>query len=579
MDPATSTATSTATADKRPSPAVAYYRPGEPGYLRLIVALFAAGVATFAALYSTQPLLGLLARDFALPASRAAWSVSVTTLLLGIGMLAAGPLSDRWGRTRMIKGSLVMTAVLGAGCAVAPSWPALLVFRGAQGLALAGVPAVALVYLREEVHASVHPRTTGMYVAGTAIGGMTGRLVAGGAADLAGWRWAIAAVAVLSGLCALVAIVALPASRHDTRSGAALPAAGDRRTGRHALGAAARAVRDRQLLCLYLIGFTSMGAFVAVYNVLGLRLTAPPYRLSVFAASLVFCVYPLGSASSAVAGRLAERLGRPVMVLTGGLFAVAGVAVSLASPLPVVILGVAMITVGFFAVHGIASGWAASAGQRRHSVSQASAFYLLAYYLGSSVFGALGTNLWESGRWPAVAVMASVLLLTAAATGGTQLLQTRRPGRPPAPMAGLAGAGRGLPAGLDLRELLVVVGAAERRAEPELLPGGRGHDDVPKSPTALVLAPHIGNAGHLGPRALVQAAEGPCAEAIRVQLGEGPENGDCEVESGERRDPHNDRGPRERRAVPRLDGQDRDQHADCEAQSGDKQKTSALRGA
>jgi MFS transporter, YNFM family, putative membrane transport protein len=424
-------ATSPSTADRELSPARAHHRPGQPGYRRLIVALFAAGVATFAALYSTQPLLGLLARDFAVPASRAAWSLSVTTLLLGIGLLAAVPLSDRWGRTRMIKGSLVLTAVLGMGCAVAPSWPVLLVLRGAQGLALAGVPAVALVYLREEVHPSVHPRTTGLYIAGTAIGGMTGRLVAGGVADLAGWRWALAAIAALSGLCALVAMAALPPSRHAVRSGAALPAARDGR--RHALNAAGRAVRDRQLLCLYLVGCTSMGAFVAVYNVLGLRLTAAPYRLSVFAASLVFCVYPLGSASSALAGRLAERLGRPVVVLAGGLFTVAGVAVSLASPLPVVILGIAMITAGFFAVHGIASGWAASAGQRRQSVSQASAFYLLAYYLGSSVFGALGTNLWESGRWPAVAVMAGVLFLTAAATGGAQVLVARRPGRPPVP--------------------------------------------------------------------------------------------------------------------------------------------------
>jgi MFS transporter, YNFM family, putative membrane transport protein len=416
-------------ADKRPLLELAYHRPGEAGYQRLILALFAAGVATFAALYSTQPLLGLLSTHFALPASRAAWSVSVTTLLLGIGMLAAGPLSDRWGRTGTIKGSLVLTALLGLACAVAPSWPVLLVLRGAQGLALAGAPAVALVYLREEVHASVHPRATGLYIAGTAIGGMTGRLVAGGVAGLAGWRWALAAVAALSGLCALAAVAALPASRHGLRSamagGRSVPGTAVPGGWRHALSAAGRVVRDRQLLCLYLIACTSMGAFVAVYNVLGLRLTTAPYHLSVFAASLVFCVYPLGSASSAVAGRLAERLGRPVVVLAGGLFATAGVAVSLASPLPVVILGIAMITAGFFAAHGIASGWAASAGQRRQAAAQAPAFYLLAYYLGSSVFGALGTSLWESGRWPALAVMAGGLLLVAAVTGGAQALHTR----------------------------------------------------------------------------------------------------------------------------------------------------------
>jgi MFS transporter, YNFM family, putative membrane transport protein len=421
-------------ADKGLPRELAYHRPGEPGYRRLILALFAAGVATFAALYSTQPLLGLLSRDFTLPASRTAWSVSVATLLLGIGMLAAGPLSDRWGRTAMIKGSLILTALLGAACAAAPSWPVLLLLRAAQGLALAGAPAVALVYLREEVHASVHPRASGLYIAGTAIGGMTGRLVAGGVADLAGWRCALAAIAALSGLCALAVVAALPASRHGLRSGVAdgsrsVPGMAVPGGWRHALTAAGRAVRDRRLLGLYLIGCTSMGAFVAVYNVLGLRLTTAPYHLSVFAASLVFCVYPLGSASSAVAGRLAERLGRPVVVLVGGLFATAGVAVSLAAPLPLVILGIAMITVGFFGAHGIASGWAASAGQARRAASQASAFYLLAYYLGSSVFGVLGTNLWQSGRWPAVAVMAGALLLTAAATGGAQALRTR-PGQP-----------------------------------------------------------------------------------------------------------------------------------------------------
>jgi YNFM family putative membrane transporter len=289
------------------------------------------------------------------------------------------------------------------------------------------------VYLREEVHASVHLRATGLYVGGTAIGGMTGRLVAGGVADLAGWRWALAAIAALGGLCALAVVAALPASRHGLRSGAAggtgsVPGPAVPGGWRQALSAAGRAVQGRRLLCLYLIGCTSMGAFVAVTNVIGLRLTAAPYHLSVFGASLVFCVYPLGSAGSAVAGRLAEWLGRPVIVLAGGLFAAAGVAVSLASPLPVVILGIAMITAGFFAAHGIASGWAASAGQGRQAASQTSAFYLLAYYLGSSVFGVLGTNLWESGRWPAVAVMAGALLLTAAAAA--PLAASRRPQTP-----------------------------------------------------------------------------------------------------------------------------------------------------
>ena len=373
------------------SAAAAYHQPGQASYRRMLLALFAAGVATFAALYSTQPLLDVLAQRFAIPASRAAWSVSAATVLLGIGMLVAGPLSNRYGRVRMINGSLVATAVLGAACALAPSWPVLLVLRAAQGLALAGVPAVALVYLREEVHLSVHPRATGLYIGGTAIGGMTGRFVSGGFAQLAGWRWGLGAVAVLSGVCAVAVIKWLPASRHFNRlgrqrSGLAGPGAGTARFPAWRESAAARALRDGQLLCLDLVAFLAMGAFVAVY--------------------------PLGSAGSALAGRLAEKKGRPIVIMAGGLFAVAGVAVTLGSALPIVVVGVAMITVGFFATHGVASGWVAAAGQRRHqAASAASAYYFLAYYIGSSIFGVVGTALWTSGRWPAVAAMAAVLLL------------------------------------------------------------------------------------------------------------------------------------------------------------------------
>jgi MFS transporter, YNFM family, putative membrane transport protein len=404
-------------------PAAAYHQPGQASYRRLILALFAAGVATFAALYSTQPLLGVLAQQFAIPASRAAWSVSAATLLLGIGMVTAGPLSNRYGRVRIIKGSLAATAVLGAACALAPSWPVLLFLRAGQGLALAGVPAVAMVYLREEVHVSVHPRTAGLYIAGNAIGGMTGRLLAGGVADLIGWRWALGGIAVLSGLCAVAAIKWLPASRHHRTPG--------RQQSRHAVTGAgatalaiwrqsardmARVLRDGQLIRLDVIAFVAMGAFVAVYNVLGLRLTSSPFHLSVFEASLVFAVYPLGSAASALAGRLAEKTGRPIVILAGSLIAVAGVAVTLGSALPMVVAGVAVITAGFFAVQGVASGWAAAVGQRRHqAASEASACYLIAYYLGSSVFGVVGTALWTSGRWPAVAAMAGGLLLVPAA--------------------------------------------------------------------------------------------------------------------------------------------------------------------
>ena len=163
------------------------YRPGEPGYRRIAVALFAAGVATFALLYSTQALLPELVRAFSISAADATLSLSLTTAGLGLALLFTGSVSEVLGRTRLIHTSLLAAALIGLACAVAPAgtrcwrcgwckgsrWPAC---------------AVATAYLREEMHPGGYARTAGLYVGGTALGGMSGRLLTGAVADAAGWR-------------------------------------------------------------------------------------------------------------------------------------------------------------------------------------------------------------------------------------------------------------------------------------------------------------------------------------------------------------------------------------------------------
>ena len=378
------------------------YQPGQPGYRRISVALFAAGMATFALLYSTQALLPELARAFSVSPAESTLSLSLTTAGLGVALLFTGPVSEVLGRTRLIHASLLASAVIGLACAAAPGWDVLLVLRLVQGVALAGLPAVATAYLREEMHPGGYARTAGLYVGGTALGGMTGRLITGAVADTAGWRWALAAVAGLGLACALLVLVTLPASRNFV----AAPA-----RPRHLATMSRRALSDPGLLALYAIGACAMGAFVAVYNAMGFRLTSAPYHLSLGAAGLVFCVYPVGTVTSTLAGRLVGRFSRRTVVPAGTLITMAGVALTLLRPLPLVVLGVAVMTAGFFVVHGVASGWVpvrATAGGV--GAAQAASLYLFAYYLGSSVFGGLAGQIWAFGAWPAVAALALVLL-------------------------------------------------------------------------------------------------------------------------------------------------------------------------
>ena len=375
------------------------YLPGDPEYRKLSVALFAAGLATFALLYSTQPLLPELVDAFHVSPSQSAFSVSFATCGLGLALLIAGPASEVLGRTNLMRWSVAATSVFALLSALAPTWHLLLALRGLQGIAMAGLPAVAMAYLREEVHQDSHARASGLYIAGTAVGGMAGRLIAGGLSDLGGWRFATGGIALVGVLCAGVVWLLLPASRnfHPT---AARP---------HDLF---RVLRDPALLALYGIAATAVGAFVAVYNGAVFRLSGSPYELSAGAAGLVFCVYLLGSAGSATAGTLADRYGRRKVVPVGCLITLAGVAITLAAPLPLIILGLAVMTAGFFAVHGVASGWVpARAHASGVGTGQASSMYLFAFYLGSSVFGGLAGTAWSHAGWTGVAGEAGALFL------------------------------------------------------------------------------------------------------------------------------------------------------------------------
>ncbi|SFT72001.1 MFS transporter, YNFM family, putative membrane transport protein [Geodermatophilus amargosae] len=372
------------------------HRAGDPALRRASWAVFLAGLAVFAILYAPQALLPELTRAFAVSPAAATLSVSVATAGLALGLLVLGPLSDRIGRTSVLRAALAGSSGLAVLTAAAPAWEVLLALRGLQGFALAGLPAVGVAYLREELDASVSSRAIGLFVGGTAIGGLSGRVVAGALADLGGWRAALGGIAGLAVACTVAVWVLLPASRRFVPVPRQTPV----------LRQLARGLGDPVLLGLYALAALLMGGFVAVYNAGTFRLEAEPYGLSPTLAGLVFLTYLLGSVASPVAGDLAERAGRRVVVPVGLVLTAAGLALTLAAPLALFVAGLAVLTVGFFAAHGVASGWvAARAALGERPVGQAASLYSFWYYVGSSVGGTLAGRAWAAAGWPgAVAV-------------------------------------------------------------------------------------------------------------------------------------------------------------------------------
>ena len=357
-----------------------------------------AGFATFSTLYAVQPLLPLLATHFRLSAEAASLAVSLATGPLALGILVAGAVSDRVGRRPLMVAAMITAALLTMAAAVVPGWYALLALRLLAGLALAGVPAVAMAYVAEEVDSDSIGAAMGLYIAGSALGGMGGRLVASLVAAVADWRWALASVGLIGLVLAEAFRRLAPPSRrfapHDA-GWLALPR-----------GAAAL-FRDPALRLLYLESFLLMGAFVTIYNYAGFHLLAPPYGLGQATIGAIFLLYVLGSLSSRLFGGLAGRLGRRRVFWAPVVLLIAGVALTAAAPLWLVILGIAVLTIGFFGAHSIASAWVGRRGGAARG--QAAAWYLFFYYLGSSVLGSAGGVAWTRHGWPGVVLFCAVL--------------------------------------------------------------------------------------------------------------------------------------------------------------------------
>ena len=100
------------------------------------------------------------------------------------------------------------------------------------------------------------------------------------------------------------------------------------------------------------------------------------------------------------------------MLPVGAVIAVVGVLATLPDLLPVVAIGVALLTTGFFVIHGVASGWVpARAHAAGVSTGQAASLYLFSFYLGSSTFGSLAGTAYDALGWPGVVALATLLLL------------------------------------------------------------------------------------------------------------------------------------------------------------------------
>ena len=353
------------------------------------------GVCAFLELYCTQPLLPLFTHVFHASKTAAGMTVSAATLGVAFSAPVFGALTERIARKRVIVASLVGVSLPTLFAATSGSLAQLIFWRFLEGVTLPGVFAVVVTYIGEEWPADRVALIMSFYVSGTALGGFTGRLISGMLAEAFNWRISFVALGAVSLLGAIAVAAWLPHGRHrppqpfgGLRSGVLFP---------HQVRAL---VGNRRLAATFAVGFNVLFSLVGVFTWIIFHLAAAPFLLSTTALSSLFFVYLIGLVATPAAGYLITKVGLRIGV--GGAIAcsMAGVLLTLAPSLPVVVVGLTLLSSGVFIAQTAAQSFlrvAAPAGSR----VTAAGIYLTFYYLGGTAAGVVPGAFWALGKWPA----------------------------------------------------------------------------------------------------------------------------------------------------------------------------------
>lgn len=372
---------------------------GSSAFKAILFSLFLAGFAIFSSLYCVQPMMPILADYFHISPTQSSFPLSFSTIALAVGLIFTGLISDRFGRKPIMVWSLFSVSVLLLLSVLLPIWSIFLATRVLIGLTVSGVAAVAMTYIGEEVAEQDVGFAMGLYISGTAIGGMSGRLIAGTLVDFIPWQSATLIIGLLNLCIATTFYFLLPKSRHFK----AYPIQFSR-----FIRAFQQNLSDPKLRILFLQGFILMGGFVSVFNYLSYRLIQPPFELSHVWIGLISITYLAGIYSSPRAAAWSRKFGRYKVLAAMLCTMLFGLALMLIDNLALVFIGLLIFTFSFFAAHSTASSWVSVQSLQYRAVG--SSLYLFCYYLGSSLLGSSSGLVWENAGWLGLSVFIAIIL-------------------------------------------------------------------------------------------------------------------------------------------------------------------------
>ncbi len=342
--------------------------------------------------YYAQPLLDAMAEAFNLSPASIGIVITLTQVGYGVGLILLVPLGDLLNRRRLIVTQTLLSAAALLMIALATSSTWLLIGMTLTGL-LAVVTQVLVAYAATLAIPAQRGHVVGIITSGIVVGILLARTVAGGMADLAGWRAIYLLSAGLTLVMALLLFRVLPKDESPqlATSYTVLIASVFRLFQEEPI------LRQRAILALL-----TFASAMVLWTPMVLPLAAPPLSLSHSEIGLFGLAGAAGALAAARAGHLADRglgqwvSGLSLLLMLGSWLPIAFTQSSLWA----LLLGVITLDLGLQAVHVTSQSMIYSV--RPQAQSRLTAGYMLFYSIGSAAGSIASTAMYAWAGWPGV---------------------------------------------------------------------------------------------------------------------------------------------------------------------------------
>ncbi|WP_085608351.1 MULTISPECIES: MFS transporter [unclassified Pseudomonas] len=353
--------------------------------------------------YYAQPLLDAMADAFGLSPGSIGIVMTLTQVGYGLGLLLLVPLGDLLNRRRLIVTQTLLSAAALLMIALASNSAWLLIGVTLTGL-LAVVTQVLVAYAATLAVPAQRGKVVGVITSGIVVGILLARTVAGGMADLAGWRSIYLLSAGLTLVMAALLFRVLPKdedARPSTRYVALIASV-------FSLFREEPVLRQRAILALL-----TFASAMVLWTPMVLPLAAPPLSLSHSEIGMFGLAGAAGALAAARAGHLADRgwgqwvSGLSLLLMLGSWLPIALTHLSLWA----LLLGVITLDLGLQAVHVTSQSMIYSV--RPEAQSRLTAGYMLFYSIGSALGSIASTTMYACAGWPGVCWLGAAINMVA----------------------------------------------------------------------------------------------------------------------------------------------------------------------